>query len=256
MRQNRKNGLEEYTKHGILPLLPNERTRSNEGYPPAEVYAALCGLCAAESSSARLAREIRTDREAESLTAWADDRGALWIEHSPAKTDELTGGEHRVEIDENSVIVFKSTHPGKFGFAVDVEMIHPKGRNAQPRITAGLVDATPLEYLFRLAKQNELFSDKIRVMGAVHYPQGLSLLTTQPFYVGTRTEQPRIDEWFLALGWHQLPGKSGAFCEPVQDLLIMDALPRNVLTLEDGRLMPFDVVIIQPSELLKSRLAL
>lgn len=36
----------------------------------------------------------------------------------------------------------------------------------------------------------------------------------------------------------------------------MDALPRNVLTLVDGSLMPFDVVVVQPSELLKSRLCL
>jgi hypothetical protein len=40
------------------------------------------------------------------------------------------------------------------------------------------------------------------------------------------------------------------------DLLIMDALPRNVLTLEDGNLMPFDVVIVRPSQSLKSRLGL
>lgn len=135
-------------------------------------------------------------------------------------------------------------------------MVHPKGRSARPRITAGLVDATPLEYLFRLDRQNVLFEDDLRVMGVVSYPQGISILTTQPFYQGHRTEQPDIDVWFKALGWGKLPSKDGAFHHQETDLLVMDALPRNVLTLEDGRLMPFDVVIVRPSAYLKSRLGL
>ena len=102
-------------------------------------------------------------------------------------------------------MVYKSTHPGKFGFGADVEMVYPLGRSARPRITAGLVDATPDEYLFRLMKQNELFGDDLRVMGAVKYPQGIAVLTTQPFYKGTRTDQPEIDRWFESRGWNRLP---------------------------------------------------
>ena len=124
------------------------------------------------------------------------------------------------------------------------------------RITAGLVDATPDEYLFRLQKQNELFCDDIRVMGIVRYPQNISVLTTQPFYEGDRTDQPIIDAWFSGRGWRRIEAKDGAFYSPERDLLIMDALPRNVLTLINGSLMPFDVVVIQPSEFLKSRLGL
>ncbi len=50
--------------------------------------------------------------------------------------------------------------------------------------------------------------------------------------------------------------KDGAFYNESRDLLIMDALPRNVLTTADGNLMPFDVVIVRPDELLKSRIGL
>jgi hypothetical protein len=119
-----------------------------------------------------------------------------------------------------------------------------------------LVDASPDEYLFRLAMQNELFGDDIRVMGVARFPQGVSVLTTQPFYEGDRTEQADIDAWFKSPGWIKLPAKPGAFYDAVKDLLIMDALPRNVLTLPDGNLMPFDVVIVRPSSYLKSRLNL
>jgi hypothetical protein len=174
----------------------------------------------------------------------------------PPVTDELTGGEHIVTLSEDQRLVFKSTLPGKFGYGADVEMIVPRGRWSRPRITAGLVDATPEEYLFRLQQQNELFGDDIRVIGAVKYPQGLSALTTQPFYVGVRTEQSRIDAWFTAKGWKPVDGKDGAFYETSKDLLIMDALPRNVLTFPDGTVMPFDVVVVRPTDDLKSKLGL
>jgi hypothetical protein len=240
----------------MVPALPHAQDRPNEGFDPAEVLSGIRGIRSTEPESSGLAREIRTDREAQSLAAWADDRGILSTRSRPPQSDELTGGEHFVELNEDAGIVFKSTHPGKFGFGADVEMVHPRGRSARPRITAGLVDASPDEYLFRLTKQNELFGDNVRVMGAVRYPQGISVLTTQPFYKGARTDQPAIDAWFDALGWKMLHSKDGAYYHADRDLLIMDALPRNVLTLEDGNLMPFDVVIVRPSQSLKSRLRL
>ena len=94
------------------------------------------------------------------------------------------------------------------------------------------------------------------MIGVARFPQGLSVLTTQPFYEGDRTDQADIDAWFESPGWRKLPDKSGAFYDKVSDLLIMDALPRNVLTLHNGNVMPFDVVIVQPSDYLKSRLNL
>jgi hypothetical protein len=248
--------LETASNAGIFPALPDDQDRPNEGFQPAEVLSGIRAIRSTEPESSGYPREIRADREIESIIAWADERSALWPKTTPQIPDELTGGEHLVEIDEATGIVFKSTHSGKFGFGADVEMVHPRGRNARPRITAGLVDATPDEYLFRLTKQNELFGDDVRVMGAAQYPQGVSVLTTQPFYKGVRTVQPVIDSWFEERGWKKLTGKDGAFYDKARDLLIMDALPRNVLTLEDGTLMPFDVVIVQPSQSLKSRLGL
>jgi hypothetical protein len=243
-------------KSGSFPSLSHAENHPTEGFHPAEVLSGLREIRATEPESSGLAREIRSDREVESLVAWADARGALWSKTSTPKADELTGGEHLVEIDERSGMVFKTTHPGKFGYSADVELIHPRGWKAKPRITAGLVDASPDEYLFRLAMQNELFGDDIRVMGVARFPQGVSVLTTQPFYEGERTEQADIDAWFESPGWSKLPDKPGAFYDVVKDLLIMDALPRNVLTLPDGNLMPFDVVILRPSDYLKSRLGL
>jgi hypothetical protein len=211
---------------------------------------------ATEPEGAGLAREVRTDREAESLVAWADARGVLIERQSPPKEDELTGGEHLVEINEDSGLVFKTTKPGKFGYAADREMIRPRNRKEMPRITVGLADATPYEYLSRLDWQNEHFGDEIRVLGLARSPSGISILTSQPFYLGTRTDQQGINQWFNSKGWLEVLGKDGAFYHPGIDLLILDALPRNVLTLDDGRTMPFDVVIVHPNKELKSSLKL
>jgi hypothetical protein len=251
-----KNILEIADKPGMVWALPDAKDSSSQGFQPADVLSGIRSLRAAEQESVGLAREIRTDREAESLAGWADAKGCLEIEKRTPQADDLTGGEHLVTLDASGHFVWKSTHPGKFGFGADVEMVHPSGWRAKPRITVGLVDASPDEYLFRLAMQNELFGDEIRVMGAVRYPQGLSVLTTQPFYHGERTEQPVIDSWFESRGWRRLAEKQGAFYDATKDLLILDALPRNVLTLDRGGILPFDVVVVQPSYHLKSRLGL
>ncbi len=245
--------LENASGAGMVPVLPNENAIQNRGFEPAEVLSGIRELRATEPEGSWITPQARSEREAQSLAGWTDERGILSDRIIPPKADDLTGGEHFVTIDEDSGLVFKSTLPGKFGFAVDLEMIHPSGWKAQSKITAGLSDATPDEYLLRMGWQNELFKDRVRVIGAVRYPQGLSVLSTQPFYAGEKTAQPIIDAWFEARGWQRLTSRDGAFYNKELDLMIMDALPRNVLTLESGELMPFDVVIVKPDEILKAR---
>ncbi len=189
----------------MIPPLPDERNLPPQGFQPAEVLAGIRAFRATESSGVGFAREIRSDREAESLARWADAKGVLTTESRAPQPDELTGGEHFVTLDDSNGIVEKATHPGKFGLAADLEMIHPRGSRSKPRITAGLVDATPEEYLMRMNWQNEIFGDDVQIMGAVKYPQGLSVLTTQPFYNGRRTEQPDIDAWFISAGGANCP---------------------------------------------------
>ena len=230
--------------------------RKNEGYEPGVILADLCRIRSAEPESLGFAREFRADIESESLAAIFDAKGALWAEIAPQQSDELTGGEHLVYLDEAHGWVFKSTKPGRFGFSVGKELVRGKGRRTPPRVTAGLIDATPTEYLARLTWQNELFGDSIRVHGMAEYPNGRTILTSQPFVWGERTEQERINAWFETKGWQLLPRKDGAFYHPSHDLLILDALPRNVLTRPDGSIFPFDVVIVRPNNDLKWSLGL
>ena len=229
----------------------NLSSSENEGFEPGEILADLRRLRAAEPESLGLAREVRADIESQSLATIFDGKGSLWSEATPQQGDELTGGEHLVYLDEAYGRVFKATKAGKFGFGVGRELIRSKRHGLPPRITAGLVDATPVEYLARLAWQNEVFGDSIKVRGMTVYPNGPAILTTQPFVWGERTEQELIREWFEERGWQALPQKEGAFYHPALDLLVLDALPRNVLTRPDGSRFPFDVVIVRPDPDLK-----
>lgn len=254
VRPSRESSLKPEANEVKLQPLSDEASEPDQGFDPQAVLSELRRIRGAEPEGAGLAREIRTDREAESLVEWADERGVLARRSQPPPEDDLTGGEHLVELNEAEGLVFKATKAGKFGFGVDREMIRPKKRREPPRITVGLTDATPDEYLTRLYLQNEEFGDEIQVLGVAKYPQGVSVLTAQPFYRGERTEQPVIDAWFSARGWTPVSGKEGGFYHPGKDLLILDALPRNVLTLEDGELMPFDVVIVRPTEEVRNSL--
>jgi hypothetical protein len=246
--------LETIVLASMLGLLANEQPNPEKGYEPREVLADVLRIRGAESESSGLAREIRADREAESLLAWADENGVLMREDQPPPEDELTGGEHLVELDEDSGQVFKATKPGKFGFSVDRQLIRPKGRKTMPRITIGLADGTPDEYLARLQWQNSEFGDEIRILAIAVYPRGASVLSSQPFYRGERTAQKTINEWFAQRSWKLVSNMPGAFFHAEKDLLVLDALPRNVLTLTTGSLMPFDVVIVRPSAEVKSSL--
>jgi hypothetical protein len=119
----------------------------NPGYEPGAILAELRRLRSAEPASLGLAREIRADRESESLVALFDATGAVWTETAPQQSDELTGGEHLVYLDEAHGRVFKSTkqprnvltRPDGSIFSFDVVIIRPSsdlrwslGLSAQP----------------------------------------------------------------------------------------------------------------------------
>jgi hypothetical protein len=159
----------------IIPALPDDKDLPTKGFKPSEVLSAIRGIRSTEPESTWVSRQTRSEREAESLARWADERGVLSTRNLAPKADELTGGEHFVTLNEPSGLVFKTTLPGKFGFAVDMEMVRPKGRKEKPRITASLSDATPEEYILRMGWQNGIFNDDVKFVGAVRYPQGISI---------------------------------------------------------------------------------
>lgn len=70
----------------------------------------------------------------------------------------------------------------------------------------GMGDATPLEYLDRLALQNEVFEDDIRLESLAIELEGLAILTTQPFICGGQAKPAKILCAMSQISFERIPG--------------------------------------------------
>ncbi len=148
------------------------------------------------------------------------------------------GAEHVVYYDANFGLAVKATHVNRFGHSV-------RGEGAQ---------ATLLEYLRRLAWQNVLFGDDIRVAGVAFDEAQIEIVTTQPWITADKASpaatHSEIVEYFNRLSFLHVPLAEESplfYCDAIR-VLVADAHEGNVLRAETGQLMPIDVVIGVPEE--------
>jgi len=113
---------------------------------------------------------------------------------------------------------FKSTRPeAQLGFGIALGD-HLRG-------------ATPSEYLDRLALQNRIFGDDIRLERIVRIsPTSISIVTSQPAITGFPASQEEIDEYMAAMEFEKFG--AGIYFDPRRLLLIYDVYPRNMLVAE------------------------
>lgn len=167
----------------------------------------------AESSKTRrerIAREINT------LLAWSRKHGFLTnVVPAALQRVQFRGGEHYVSLDESKQRFFKATRADtQLGFG------------------AALGDfirgATPSEYLDRLALQNEIFDDDIRLEGVRRLDsQRITIITSQPAIVGRAAFLNEIDQLMDAMAFERVG--EGAYYQVLPSILFFDVLPRNVL---------------------------
>lgn len=100
--------------------------------------------------------------------------------------------------------------------------------------------ATPLEYLDRLALQNDLFGDSIEFLGFVKQRVGWSLVTSQAFLTGEKPAIDQIAAMMASYGFRRLDGEN-AYFRASDRLAVFDAHARNFV-LTDGIPVPFDVI--------------
>ena len=170
-------------------------------------------------------RTARVEAEQRRLVEWAEANGNLGGQIPP---EDASGGEHLVHFDEPSCRYLKATIPEKqkgYGIALG-------------SFTHG---ATPSEYLDRLALQNRIFDDDIRLERVVLKNGKPVIVTSQPAIAGSPPTQTAIDETMAAKGFEQLT--SGAYYDAGEGLLIFDLFPKNALQAADGTIYPFDPVI-------------
>ncbi len=135
--------------------------------------------------------------------------------------------------------MLKITYPGQFGLRMRFTLkpgVMPK-RLAD---AIGLMPATPLEYLDRLALHNELFGRSMRFHGLLRQEKGWSFVVSQIFLRGEKPSIAQIAAFMAENGFRKL-GDENAYFRQSDHLAVFDAHARNFV-LVDGIPVPFDVI--------------
>ena len=170
-------------------------------------------------------RSERIKSEQKRLVQWAEENRKL---KGRIPKDDTGGGEHTVRLHSHRGRVVKSTLPNRHrGYGIAL------GSYSQ--------GATPAEYLDRLALQNEIFNDDIRLERVVVRNGNPIIVTSQPAIKGDLPTQDALDEMMLQKGFEHLA--AGAYYDSGRGLLVFDLFPKNARQAKDGVIYPFDPVV-------------
>lgn len=168
-----------------------------------------------------------------------------------------------VDLSSGTGLVYKITNPPGFGFvpfirySTVVDLRNPR-HVPSAREALEFRRATPLEYLARWMDANELFNDNIRLTSVILWEDGaVSFSIAQPQYHGTPAHASEIEAWFGNAGWARIPDSAGhqVFYNYNWQVLALDVEPRNCY-INEGLLLPFDVILCRPDEALSRHLGL
>jgi hypothetical protein len=216
----------------IDSLLPYQPSHGSAGTRRETAHDAAAGLRqhlghgSGASDGADVSQRLR--QEAQSVVSWARENGRLL---DAARFGELAasypslGGqsEHVVFHLSNTHRVLKLTIPPAFG--------------AQSGASA---------YLANLAVSNRLFGDDIQFHGVLETVTGPSLVTSQPFVMGTAPTIRDVRSWFLAQGYQ--PCGHNRWKHPAAGIEIADAHTGNLIKTADGELVPIDLQVLSGGE--------
>jgi len=223
----------------------------------------LCELFQKDGRDGGGERSVRAQKEAECAIA-AARQAEILTEHSDTWREFLRtpkrgegfvcGTEHGVDYDPDSQLVVKITKPPGFGlFPRVVSVPRYKGGEVgwkrEPSVE--FVAATPIEYLERWIRANEVFDDDTRLVSVVRWRDGqVSFCIVQPHYDGEAATERQIESSFIEGGWTPLRDPRGehlVYMNYPWNVLAVDALPRNCKYNKDG-LQPFDVILVTPDD--------
>ena len=151
--------------------------------------------------------------------------------------------EHDLFFDETSDRYFKVTRYGVFGLSPGIELALVS--SAQDPRRFHLWEATPLEYLERLALLNRLAADLNSLEGVIVQADGdTAIVTSQPRFDIVPVTQCEIDGWFASLGFER--ETAAAYYRAADNLGVFDAHEKNVVRAGE-LLVPFDVIPCHPA---------
>lgn len=184
------------------------------------------GSPAPDHDADHASRTSRIEAEQQRLIQWAKENGKL----VPSRRHLFfaRGGEHEVYFEKCSKRYIKATrldrHKG-YGIALGS---HSHG-------------ATPSEYLDRIALQNKIFEDDIRLDLIVENKGKPIIITSQPAVRGEAPTQDELDGLMVGKGYERLT--EGAYYDEEKGLLLFDLFPRNAIQAADEHIYPIDPVI-------------
>jgi hypothetical protein len=223
------------------PIPQSRRYRGPQGLGDEAARALAAGSRPGESLGA-MAEELV-------LRRWAEENRKLipledWSRYRLISNQT---SEHEVRYCEADHRAVKRTWPGTFGFI--------------PKPDANLrwmpSPATPGEYLVRMALQNEIFGDSIRLEGAMVVPgpamivgappEGLSLVISQPWLDAMDATQPhptdaQVADYLKSRGFSPLAGSFFGWQVEDSGIIVLDAKCDNFITTADG-ILPIDLQI-------------
>jgi hypothetical protein len=150
-----------------------------------------------------------------------------------------SGAEHRVYHDQKNNVAIKATHTSAFGHSV----------------YAPGFQATPSEYLRRLAWCNLIFGDDFRIMGVAYDDElQIEIVCSQPWIDAHKIRPlPLADEvnaYFERFGFYRPPVNNPdapLFYNRDLRLLVADAHDTNILRDLNGNLAAIDITIGRPA---------
>ena len=140
-------------------------------------------------------------------------------------------------------LAIKATHPNKFGYS-----------------TASEGWATPLEYLKRLAWQNLIFCDDIRIIGVAYEEEQMEVVTSQPWIsanpIRPNPTKAEIDTYMGDFGFvsTSFDLDTPLYFNPELGLIAADAHDRNIIRDTNGDLAAIDLVLGPPGKEMASRI--
>lgn len=173
---------------------------------------------------------------------------------------DAIGSEHAVSYNDQRSLIKTTIPEGGFGLIPKVttyNLVASREAITGVKQQIEFMMASPLEYLDRWALCNELFNDTVDVEKVIQWKnEDVSIVVSQPYYMGEIVTPQIIEDEFVALGWEKISVEGRAiFYNFAYDAIALDLEPRNCYMGETG-LQPFDLIVSHPDEELKRFLAL
>lgn len=186
----------------------------------------------ASSRAIQEAQPGTSARDAE-LQAIRDSESIPWYDIGAFGQPDTVASEHQIWFDEGQV--YKATAYGRFGHSIE----------------KGPGNASPLEYLRRIAATNEAFDDSARIVGKFEDKDGnLGLIHVQDF-IAENPENPaqptpkQIIQFLESRGFFPAEGRPTNYevwINPDLGIEVTDLHPGNLIVDANGKLVPIDVI--------------